>query len=57
MATSPDTIPDRFERLGEPQGSVADDLSSTPIGGSTIPAPEARLTYYRINGGLPAPAP
>ena len=57
MATSPDTVQDRFEKAGQTPGSTADALSSTPIGSATVPAEEARLAYYPVGGGTPAPIP
>lgn len=52
---SADTLADRFQKIGQPATPPATDtLSSTPIGSATIPAPDARLTYYKIaNGGTP----
>ena len=55
MATSPDTVQDKYEKVGTPQGSTADDLSSTPIGSATVPAEEARLVFKPLAGGTPAP--
>jgi hypothetical protein len=63
---------DRYEKIGTPQGDVADTLTSTPIGtkGAPVappypagasgdqPPPEVeRLDHYPLAGGTPAPLP
>lgn len=52
-----DARQDRFEKLGEPQGSTADVLSSTPLGSATIPPADQLLDYYPVAAGAPAPPP
>jgi hypothetical protein len=54
---TPDTVQDRFEKIGVPAGDTSDSLSSTPIGTPTIPPADQLLDYYAINSGTPAPPP
>ena len=49
------TIPDRFEKIGEnPVPPTTDTLSSTPVGSSAIPPADERLVHYTIASGAPA---
>lgn len=52
-----DTLVDKFQKAGQPQGDNTDTQSSTPTGSATVPAATERLTHYPIGGGAPAPAP
>jgi hypothetical protein len=52
-----DAREDRFELIGQPQGSTADTLSSSSIGTPTTPPPDQLLDFYPLAGGVPAPIP
>jgi hypothetical protein len=52
-----DTLQDKYEKIGVPQGDTSDALSSSPIGTPTIPPVDQLLDYYPINPGAAGPAP